>query len=374
MYSIIIKELNFYLHKTLNINEIKCKEMEYFQHSSKEVEWNRFVPETRQIKIILNKSLRKGEHIEIKFKYSGVLKLHEEIKVNNIDERWVELSSHSGWHPLYEKLDKSVFKVELNLGRDYEVCGYPYAKPYGDKWILSSDSMAADCVIVASKELKVIGDTAVDNGVRVYYVGSEYEDAAQKIYQSIKLILNKIEYIICPITNINLAFIIAPRTEGGGYCRPELIVISNKLINSNFKQLKFITHELSHIWWSQASWSTWEDWLNESFAEYTTLMVIREVYGEEEFDKLIQDYNAESKGLPPIYGINRNHEMANPVLYKKGPIILHQLEQMLGEDKFKQFLRNVYQNKISSTNELVNELTAIASDVVVNKFIDSLKE
>jgi len=37
-------------------------------------------------------------------------------------------------------------------------------------------------------------------------------------------------------------------------------------------------------WWANAPVNSWEDWLNESFAEYSALMAVRELFGAERFE------------------------------------------------------------------------------------------
>jgi hypothetical protein len=45
-----------------------------------------------------------------------------------------------------------------------------------------------------------------------------------------------------------------------------------------------LTHEVAHFWWSGAPSVTWENWLNEAFAEYSALMYVRKFEGVEAFD------------------------------------------------------------------------------------------
>ena len=43
---------------------------------------------------------------------------------------------------------------------------------------------------------------------------------------------------------------------------------------------KYIAYELAHLWWCKSNPNSWEDLLNESFAEYSVRMELRKVFGE----------------------------------------------------------------------------------------------
>jgi len=43
-----------------------------------------------------------------------------------------------------------------------------------------------------------------------------------------------------------------------------------------------------------------EDWLNESFAEYSALMAVRELFGTGRFQNIIAGKRKRSEGMPPI--------------------------------------------------------------------------
>jgi len=45
--------------------------------------------------------------------------------------------------------------------------------------------------------------------------------------------------------------------------------------------------EFSHLWWSNAPTDTWEDWLNEGFAEYGAPRAVRQRIGKAAFQSLI---------------------------------------------------------------------------------------
>ncbi|HZK10552.1 MAG TPA: M1 family aminopeptidase, partial [Clostridia bacterium] len=168
--------------------------------------------------------------------------------------------------------------------------------------------------------------------------------------------------------------------DGGGYCRDKLIVLTTSTdgsIENNIKDaspeqqiktFRFIAHELAHLWWLKAESTSWEDWLNESFAEYSSLMATRDFYGEKEFLRLINLYKEKTLNLPAVRGIDRSDQDAFNVLYAKGPTLLYQLEIMIGAVAFKELLNNIHMKKINNTLDFLDELTLLTSKDTSKKF------
>jgi aminopeptidase N len=122
-----------------------------------------------------------------------------------------------------------------------------------------------------------------------------------------------------------------------------------------------LAHEAAHIWWKDASVTTWEDWLNESFAEYSALMVLRQLYGEQYYADEVASCAAESAGAPPIWGIERADPSAYTALYLKGPVILGRLEAAIGRDKFIEFLGALQAERVNTTAGLLGVLERLTS-------------
>lgn len=57
---------------------------------------------------------------------------------------------------------------------------------------------------------------------------------------------------------------------------------------------------------------------------------------------------------PPVWGIGRDTREAYSVLYEKGALILYDMEQKVGKDLFFGFLKTVSDNKVKTTNELLD--------------------
>lgn len=113
---------------------------------------------------------------------------------------------------------------------------------------------------------------------------------------------------------------------------------------------------------------SWEDWLNESFAEFSALLVLRKVFGEEEFNRRINTYAQKAEDLPPVKGLDREDERAYQILYMKGPLILHKLEESIGRSKLEELLKAVHENNIDTTDKFLDKLKEVTSRKIRDKF------
>ena len=114
-----------------------------------------------------------------------------------------------------------------------------------------------------------------------------------------------------------------------------------------------IAHEMAHFWWSNASTDSWDDWLNESFAEFSMLLYIREKVSKEIYDDLIEEYENFINNSQPIWGIDRKSPEAYTALYNKGSLILVEFEKEIGEERFVDFLQILLNEEIETTSDFL---------------------
>jgi hypothetical protein len=135
-----------------------------------------------------------------------------------------------------------------------------------------------------------------------------------------------------------------------------------------------MSHEIAHFWWHGAPDDTWENWLNEAFAEYTALMYLRATKGQAAFDAQIAKFERRVQGTPALWGIDRHAPRAAAVIYAKGALRLHSLEQTLGSDKFLKFLRTLFEKNVKTTEGLLAELQREDGEMISKQFGQSLHQ
>ena len=361
------KKVILYLFYNLNIEYIYGENVKSYSILTEKVEWNPFTYSAQKVKIKLNKSVQKGESVNIKIKYNGVI---DKKGVNRIEKEYVELGLYSNWFPLPEDIFKeALFKVNISIDRGYKVVSRPGLKEKDGRYIIRQKEPFGDCTIIASKKLKIIKNTNDVRRMSVYYLKKDHKDVSQKanMYSEwlIDYFLNKFGSISKTRGNV----VILPRKEWGGYSRPRLIVLSSSIVDEDeLKLFRNIAHEIGHFWWNNAETTSWEDWLNESFAEYSSLMGVRKKFGKRKFKELLKKYKNKNEDLPPIKELDRDDNDAYMTLYCKGPVLLNRLENMIGRDKFEKLLQKQHNDNISSTKQFLKILSEISNKKITNKF------
>ena len=121
-----------------------------------------------------------------------------------------------------------------------------------------------------------------------------------------------------------------------------------------------VIHEVAHQWFGNCVTEyDWDDvWLSEGFATYFTLMFREHAYGRDDFvsglkdaKRLVFDYYKKNKNATIIHDNLKDMKdvLTYNIQYQKGAWVLHMLRNYIGEDNFKQGIRNYYTKYFNST-------------------------
>lgn len=120
---------------------------------------------------------------------------------------------------------------------------------------------------------------------------------------------------------------------------------------------RLVAHELAHQYWAHQlkMWSFEDQWLTESFAEYTSALAMRAMKnkGQGTYELIVKDWGvqahkaAKSATIPTANFLHPAMQGGDPeksryrqaLVYSKGAYMLACLHKELGEQKFVQFLR-----------------------------------
>lgn len=160
-----------------------------------------------------------------------------------------------------------------------------------------------------------------------------------------------------PYPSLNLVEI---PNRGFGRAYPGLIYISEHVgykENLNSKNNKddfsyLIAHEIAHQWWGHqlaAAKTEGEVFLIESLADYSALIVMKEIYGESYVDsfmakanqKYLQGRAQDLLGEVPLYRLLGQRYLR----YQKGPIVLNAIRHKMGEKALNKSLKSLLSNK-----------------------------
>ena len=153
--------------------------------------------------------------------------------------------------------------------------------------------------------------------------------------------------------------------------------------NRSVRWRDVIIHEVAHQWFGNCVTEyDWDDvWLSEGFATYFTLMFREHAYGRDDFVKGLKDAK---RRVFNFYEKNKNASVVHDNLkdmkdvlsydlqYQKGAWVLHMLRNYVGEDNFRDGIRNYYKkyfNSNTNTEEFKFEMEKV-SGIDLDKFFD----
>ncbi|MFQ6083131.1 MAG: M1 family metallopeptidase [Candidatus Aminicenantia bacterium] len=146
----------------------------------------------------------------------------------------------------------------------------------------------------------------------------------------------------------------------------------------------FLAHEIAHQWWGQTvTWRSYRDqWLSEGFAQFASILYLKEKYGEGVFHYSLKKFNnwikKKKEAGPIILGsrighINDDDKAFLAIIYDKTAVVLNMLKDLLGKEIFFQSIRQFlsqYQHKEVSTKQFKECLEKI-SGKNLDKFFEN---
>jgi aminopeptidase N len=144
-------------------------------------------------------------------------------------------------------------------------------------------------------------------------------------------------------------------------------------------------HEIAHQYWGHVvkMGSPEEQWITESFAEYCSSFVVRQVRGKDGYRDLVADWQANAEVAHEKSSIMMANRLWNTsdsafydriyLIYDKGALFLAALHEEAGDAAFASFLRS-YQNsmawKFGATEHMPGLLEMITGDDYTKRFED----
>lgn len=178
-----------------------------------------------------------------------------------------------------------------------------------------------------------------------------------------------------------VGFAAIPDFQFGGMEHPGVVEYkaSNLFLDEGATQDQFITrvtlisHETAHMWFGDMVTMKWfnDVWMKEVFANFMADKVIEKVMGKETFNlKFLQEHYPAAYGVDRTLGANPIRQqldnlqdagsMYGNIIYHKAPIMMRQLESLMGKESFKKGIRE-YLKKYAYSNATWTDLIAILS-------------
>jgi len=357
-------DFKFNLHETFVITKLTV-DGEEAKFSYAPMEGQLPLPASRGVVVELPKGFV-GSRIQMNIEYGGTLKVLPEFNASpdlrhslddQVNSRMVELAGYSSWYPQFIFGNAINVSLTVSLPQNWTpICsGTEISRSVkGNRMITRwSSPKDMDILILASPEYRKRSLDAAGVHVEIYdtQLPEHFltKDGAQ-IASVLKLYSTTLGDANIPGGTVKHVY--SPKRKGqgkAGIARPGLIVTSEGLtLDSLARDPKFslfqgIAHELGHYWWNFGIEQG--DWVNEAFAEYFSAIAVQKISSEEEFRAVMSDYRNQVAALPSdAPSVATVPQWGNFVVrYYKGALMLDELRQTMGDEKFFQAAREFYQ-------------------------------
>ncbi len=169
--------------------------------------------------------------------------------------------------------------------------------------------------------------------------------------------------------------VLPPSFPFGGMENPRLTFATPTILAGDKSLVSLVAHELAHSWSGNlVTNATWNDfWLNEGFTVYFEQRIMEQVYGrdysemlaalasqglQEEIDHMTREGKENDTKLKlDLTGRNPDDGVTS-IAYDKGYLLLRNLEESLGRDKFDGFLKDYFQQnafQVMTTEEFISQ-------------------
>jgi aminopeptidase N len=192
------------------------------------------------------------------------------------------------------------------------------------------------------------------------------------------------DYLLGPFPFEEFNIIEVPQF-GWGQAPPATMFITHELFDRvdpgyGFSEAEVnarFAHEIAHQYWGQVVKmpSLEEQWLTESFADYSAALFIQQAYGKQgkaQFDRIRSTWKGNAMQARNDSSIALSNRLATPfepflgydhrrwLLYDKGPLLLDALRKELGDDQFLTFLHSYQKSfawKFGTTRDVAGLLS-----------------
>lgn len=269
------------------------------------------------------------------------------------DSSLVMLTYYMGWYPIDIDHETSTANIDIHITPGFELTGSGIISRKADSWHMAQPWEGFDYTIIASPDLKQKTVNHNNRKIEVVSLGFPDADADSVAVRSAEIMDYYARLYRLEPNGRQLRIFLFPAGGDGAYSRRNFIVCCCQRYNEWLYQL--LAHEIGHFWWSSAPTDQWEDWLNESFAQYSSLCAIKQHLGSAVFDDYIEAYREWARTACPIRGLNRQANGAFYTFYHKGAVLLYDLQQRIGDKAFFDLMHHLAAKRIGSQHDFEAE-------------------
>lgn len=335
-----VLEVSFILNSGLEISGISCNEKPVPITVEAEYE-PLFCAEVKKY------SVKCGTDFSgVKICYGGKISGWHNIITDNI----IELNRYGVWFPCE-------LSCGVNISAEISGCGeYFLVKGEfdGKLWHYSADEWDMNIILYRKSVLKTVSRKHIS----IYYADNSLDGAAEfsrNVFEDVldyytKELFNK-DYV----KHTEMACLYPALTSGGAYKRDGLIVCISPGTDEK-EAIGVNAHELAHEWCSGADVGSWEDWLNETTAEWSMLLYCLDRNKTEIFDAMTAEHLAKAPEFPPIKTADGSRPDG---VHTKGTAVFYELYKVFGKETIKSVIRIFIDLDVKTTEKLLEKMGAL---------------
>ncbi|MFQ6791723.1 MAG: hypothetical protein ACLRT4_02945 [Thomasclavelia sp.] len=262
-------------------------------------------------------------------------------------ENYLEADIQSAIIPLFVDIQKYDFEVFLTLPDQFKAVGY---KLQDDHYYQLVKNAYTITLIIYHQDY--VYQYCKDN-VSIFY--HYYHDLnkikqmaviANEIYESYTNLFGSCDYD-------HLDLVLNPRYENGAYVRNNLICLVDRIEGLDQDTYLHLSHEISHLWWSNGNLDFHDNWINETFAQFSGLLLLKEKYGNDAYNTLINQYKTKTQDMISLKAVDETTKDRFAIHYYKGPYLFDLLTKQIGQTKMLALLNKCYLQRIKSSEEFL---------------------
>lgn len=284
-------------------------------------------------------------------------------KINYVTQEFsttseIEIGFYTAWFLITEDNQKFSYSLDMKAPADLKLTGNAeVVRIAPGKWHLENAGQVYDIVVLGSPKLETLVFKLGQSELLLSHFGTDPE-IISLFSTDVQNMLSLFSEKFGPMSSLSSRyhFVLATREEGSSYSRGNFAVMT-KVDPADYHELYKVTaHEIGHFWWTGADSGSWQDWLNEGFAEYASMIALEAKYAGKYSGPLWNKAQEKFATLPAIEGLSRNDKYAHSVLYQKGAYLLHQLRSKGTDKQFFGLLKSAHLFNVDTTEQFIKQV------------------
>lgn len=299
----------------------------------------------------------------VELAYSGALPPEMADGVNVVGPEVVELSVYSTWFPVPSDLSSFDWHMSVALPTGWAIVTNGRSGGLAGEWWSVPNAPIGDIVVVASPrmlrhtvapgcELVCAGVTCGGEQARTAMMGK----ALELLGQWYGLLDSESDHTV-----------VVTDRRGFAYSRMPIIFLSSQAGPTLAHDQQTLFHELSHFWWNLAPVGSYDDWLNESLAEYSSVRLVGALLGRGAAERALErrlTCASTSRDDPPMCATPLSSEESGYAnKYARGALFHEACALRLGRDTYDAVLRDLRVGHVHGPQLVIQDLLDAVSVV-----------